>query len=83
MRDAFKAFCTVFVKAAASHQAAAFVFVRTVPVNADANMPYAWGDLAEEDNSIAVWIRNQETKFNVGIQSGEHMHCYCYFIAIK
>lgn len=74
MRDAFKAFCTVFLKAAASHQADAFLFVRRVQVNSDANKSYAEGDLAEEDDSIAVWIRNQETKFHAGIQSGEHMH---------
>lgn len=54
MRDAFKAFCTVFLKAAASHQADAFLFVRRVQVNSDANKSYAEGDLAEEDDSIAV-----------------------------
>lgn len=54
MRDAFKAFCTVFLKAAASHQAAAFLFGRRVQVNADANKSYAGGDLAEEDDSVAV-----------------------------
>lgn len=54
MRDAFKAFCTVFLKAAASHQAAAFLFGRRVQVNADANKSYAGGDLAEEGDSVAV-----------------------------